>query len=222
MGNGYKILRTLSINNTDALAARVGTETLVVCGAPRGMTSLVAYSLYQMGYFLGDDLNPRNYEDNDVLNAMPPARWFYYRQIDKRPQFRDLVARRNQNHLRWGFKLPHATGHVPGLIRALRNPVFVVCVRNPVAVARSVANRERPFNGRLRTLHNIGISYLPALDTLLKSRTVPTVMINMDAVEHSPGIFLKELTGALELTGDLDAIKARIKVKGYKEITSPP
>ena len=212
----FELQRTIAINNTIELEKRVGKETLVVCGSPRGMTSVVAFSLYELGLFLGHHLGAKNYEDQDFLQAIPPKAYLK-QNLTNRSDFNNLICSRNEKFQRWGFKLPRASEHVESLIDALRNPVFVVCVRNPMAVARSVSNREPHFNGDLTKLFNIGTSYFQAIDVLLADNSVPSIFIDMDMVQRQPGVFLQEISAALKLKGNLKEIRDQISRQGYQE-----
>ncbi len=206
------------IQDTDGLAAVRGTETLVICGAPRGMTSVVSFALYELGYYLGDDLILKNYEDKEVLAAIPHRRLLAPGQLSGREQLLKLVEKRNKDHTRWGFKPPLALGHAAELDRMLRNPVFVVCVRNPLAVATSVHRREDCFSSEIDRPLEIGFTAVRELEDMLQLVSAPVVMVNMDAASQSPGVFLDELTTALGLSGDLKAIEQALATPGYKPL----
>lgn len=216
MNPEFEILRTLTVINPRQLQSRIGNETLVVCGSPRGMTSLVAFSIYELGYFIGHHLGAKNFEDQDFLGAIPPATWLPV-SLTNRKKFVDLVADRNASHTRWGFKLPRASEHIPALRKHLRNPIFVVCARNPMGIARSVQRREAQFDGTLRDLLTIGTRYIQAIELLSQDTETPSIIVNMDEASHIPAVFLQELSETLGLQGDLAAIKNRITGRGYKE-----
>ncbi|MGX0975548.1 hypothetical protein ACSSVY_001250 [Roseovarius sp. MBR-51] len=209
-------LRTMFVLQPDEMHKRIGSETLVVCGAPRGGTSIVSYTLFNLGYFIGDDLGPHNYEDKEMLHAVP-AKFLMQVQLPERPAYKELIKRRNQQNTRWGFKLPRATEYVPELISTLRNPVFVVCVRNPLAVVRSIFNREADFGDGFAEAIQIARSYQNAMDDLISRSDTPAIFIDMDTVKTIPGVFLEEFSSLLRLKGNLLSIKDAISTPGYKE-----
>ncbi|MGY9045555.1 MAG: hypothetical protein ACKVKF_00425 [Rhodobacterales bacterium] len=127
------------------------------------------------------------------------------------------MADRNASHTRCGFKLPRASEHIPALRKHLRNPIFVVCARNPMGIARSVQRREAQFDGTLRDLLTIGTRYIQAIELLSQDTETPSIIVNMDEASHIPAVFLQELSETLGLQGDLAAIKNRITGRGYKE-----
>ncbi|WP_136441738.1 sulfotransferase [Pacificoceanicola onchidii] len=207
------ISKTMIVNRRERLKALMGQETLVVCGAPRGMTSAVAFTLYNMGYFLGDILGPVNYEDMEFMDALPlPSSKTAEPETGPLP---DLIARRNAAHLRWGFKLPRATFHIETLNRLLRNPVFIVCVRNPVAVEKSMSKRSnRPFEYK-RFLQE-SKRPLDAIDAVLSGTDAPLLIIDMDQVGRDPDAFVEEFSELLGVDTDCSAIAEQLAAKGYK------
>jgi hypothetical protein len=83
-------------------------RTTVVVGTPRGGTSMVAECLAVLGFPMGVPVPPPppmiNFEDPEfqgVLHRTEPG------PVDL-GRLRELVATRNQQHPRWGFKLPMA------------------------------------------------------------------------------------------------------------------
>lgn len=209
---------SMMVLNPDLLRERIGQETLVVCGAPRGGTSIVAYSLYQFGYFIGDDLGRENHEDNEFLNALPGNK-FAFNYPGKKSKYLDLVEKRNEAHERWGFKLPHAALYIPELMETLRNPVFVVCVRNPLAIARSIMTREGNFKGTLTDALDVARRYLEPVDYLAARTDVPTILVDIDGVKKRPGVFLQNFCAQLGLKGDMTPVVQEILKPGYKTVT---
>jgi hypothetical protein len=213
-------MRTMFVLDPDELNKRIGSETIVVCGAPRGGTSIVSYALFRLQYFLGDDLGRRNYEDQEMLQAIPPKQ-LMKNELARRTAYRALVEKRNLQHSRWGFKLPRATDYVPELIDTLRNPVFIVCVRNQLSVARSIFNREKSFDDQFVKAIQVARSYQKAMDCLLSRNDTPAIFVDIDTVKTKPGVFIQEFAGLLRLTGDLTSIKHAISTPGYKEAEQP-
>ena len=215
MTHPFQFQETLLITRPEALKSVVGRETLMVCGAARGMTSVVSYTLYELGYFIGTDLQLNNYEDHAFQRAIirfVPAR----KPLAQRQDLRDLIARRNAGQDRWGFKLPDAVQHVEDLPPLLRNPVVVLCIRNPVAVARSIMTRDPGVKGGLGTAMRKGLDAMSALPYLLDRAPHPAIIVDMDAVRRTPGAFVRDIIEVLDLSGDADAITGAISKQGYK------
>lgn len=206
---------TLVVSRPDLIAARAGKETLVVAGASRGGTSLVAYALLAAGYPLADgQLGKRNHEDMAVVSA--------FNDSDK---FRELIKRRNARHAHWGFKLPDAVYAAPWLARELRNPIFVVAFRNPLAIARSKISRGRFFHGTdlgLAQALEHGLDMLDAGAEMLRTGH-PVIMIDIEKAQARPQIFLDELFDVLghRPATSTDEIAQAISSPGYKPLKRP-
>lgn len=203
------------------VARRRDSGTVVVCGSPRGMTSVVAYTLYELGLYLGARVGAKNYEDQDLLDLMPAASAPDHAGSLDTPAFRDAVALRDQSHERWGFKIPHAAAYVDQLEGLLRDVIFVVCLRNPVAVAQSVVNREPGMTFDAERLLEIGTRPIRTIQQL-QTMNSPFIIVDMDAVRRMPGVYLEELSTQLGLKGDLASIKETISTPGYKAANERP
>ncbi|SFD64594.1 hypothetical protein [Roseivivax sediminis] len=217
----FHLEQTMLVTNPGLLASVVGTETLVVGGPARGMTTVVSYSLYELGCFIGANLQMHNLEDLDMMRALP-SRTLFKRPLHRRKAFRKLVEERNGSHTRWGFKLPRAAQYFHEMPDLLRNPVFVLCVRNPVAICRSVVKRDASVQGDINAAYRNAKLWVPAMDFLMESDTVPAIIIDMDEVRRDPRVFLEELTRTLQLSGDLDAISQKLSAPGYKRAEERP
>lgn len=213
-------LDTMFLCNPAALRARIGGETLVVCGVARGATSVASYALHHLGYYLGDRLGSLNYEDQDFVHAIP-GKSQLRKSLRDRVAFRDLVARRDAAHTRWGFKLPRALDYVPELADTLRAPVFLVCLRNPLSVARSMLEREELVKGGFPAALQAATAPFAAAAQLLARDDVPSVLVDMDRVTGRPAVFVAELAALFGLTGDIPAIADAIAQPGYKPRVSP-
>ena len=112
-------------------------RTIVVLGAPRGGTSMVAATLRKLGVMMGEKLG-HQHEDRSFRRDVPLA---------------DMVATvraRNASHDVWGWKLPNSVYYVEELLPHLRNPHFVAIFRNPYSISRSSAERDnREYEPRL-------------------------------------------------------------------------
>ncbi len=112
-------------------------KTIVVLGAPRGGTSMVAVTLRKLGVMMGEKLGPQH-EDRSFRREVPLA---------------DMIAtveRRNAGYDLWGWKLPNNVYYLEDLLPHLRNPHLVAVFRNPYSVSRSSAARDgREYEARL-------------------------------------------------------------------------
>src|SRR6202011_479678 len=95
-----------------------------------------------------------------------------------------IIADRNRRFKRWGFKFPLALQHIDWLAGALRNPVFLVVFRNPVATAKMLLKRDPKFSGAgvlglARALEH-GLRNMQ-LGTQVLMTKAPSILVDIDA-----------------------------------------
>jgi hypothetical protein len=153
-------------SNGDGSVVCSSTAVVCVAGMHRSGTSMVARLLYDCALFLGpvDELmppspaNPEGYWENmhfvklnDRIIAQfggwwddPPsfpARWEFASEVDSLfGEAEELVGRFSGND-NWGWKDPRNSLTVPFWRRLIPDLKVVVCVRNPLEVARSLSAR---------------------------------------------------------------------------------
>jgi len=207
----------IAIVYPEALRERVGRETLIVTGSPRGGTSALAFALREAGFFLGDRLGAKVHEDRDFLEAFQaePAR-------KRQKALAALAAARNATHGRWGFKLPIAACHLGEFAALARDPVAVVVYRNPLAVGRSIVARGPNFpqgnDGLLKAVTLASERMMMATRQLLDTKT-PALLIDFDRFREAPGANLAFFFTTLQVSvspEDLDRLAATLAEPGYK------
>lgn len=203
---------TIVVKAPADLRARLGGETLVVTGSPRGATSLVAYALRRGGYPLAARATSLNHEDDAIVAAR-----------DDPAALLAVVEARNAEGARWGFKLPFASRAIDWYARHLRRPVFVMVYRNPLAIARSIARREPQWpdtsEGLDRALRR-GLEMMTAGTDVLR-QDAPAVLIDADAAKATPEVFVAELFAALVIDAPPDRvaeIARELTAPGYKRV----
>jgi hypothetical protein len=209
--------KTLIIFNKSDLLQRVGHESLVVCGAAKGRTSVVSYVLRRSGYFIGDRLQEKNHEDLDFVAAIAGENG-RSRKICSMRDLGELIAARNASHARWGFKLPGAVAYLSTLEPMLRNPVFMICLRNPVGVFRSLSTYRPDLSGDPNRLILPAFRAIREAEEQLNHVRAPTILADMDAAQADPVAFVTELAAALQLQVDPQVLGAEIGHKGYKRL----
>ena len=99
-------------------------RTLVVLGAPRGGTSMLAGTLDKLGVYMGDRIGHQKEDPR-------------FRQDTTLEQKLQAIADNNARHRIWGWKLPNSIYYYGDLHAQLINPVFLTGYRNPFSVACS-------------------------------------------------------------------------------------
>lgn len=201
------------IKDPASLSARLGRETLLVTGSPRGATSLIAYVLLRGGYPLAATQR-QNHEDREIVAA----------RHDRR-RLSAIIAERNATASRWGFKLPFAAREVAWYADNLRDPVFVMIYRNPLAIARSILHRHPGWpqsNEGIDKAMRRGLEMMTAGTDVL-GVDAPAILIDVDASKTEPEALVCGLYAALSLDVPADRvaeIAAEVQVSGYRKITT--
>jgi len=239
----------LGIVFEEAFERRVGKETLLITGSSRGGTSAITYALRRMGYFLGDNCNARNHADMDFLATVMGRKRLDDDDDDSgrsrvrsrsgrlrnRPlndadldEFRDLVARRNAAHERWGCKLAPATRMLKVLVPVLRNPACLLIYRSPYAIGLSKSRRNKNHDGSsARFLHDISRNtsqYVRATEHIAELE-LPSILIDFVVLQTRPEEVLAPLAERLRLdvpAGLMRSIAQDMSTPGYKELPPTP
>lgn len=121
-------------NENDGLVVLNGTaaalprKTVLVLGAPRGGTSMVAGTLSKLGAFMGDPQGIEPFYENAELGACSKAR-------DLKAA-RTVIARFNREHPLWGIKVLPKSWRFWLRKGLFHEPVYLVVLRDPLAVAK--------------------------------------------------------------------------------------
>jgi hypothetical protein len=131
-------------------------RTLIVLGAARGGTTMVAQILHDLGIFMGQGFNS-TYQD-DAMNQI--SRALFHGHIDiNNPVIEQVLRQRDHRFAIWGWKFP--THVFETIYEKARNPHVIVVFRDPVAIAtrESVSqayNVEPCFQRALEQIANLG------------------------------------------------------------------
>jgi hypothetical protein len=198
-----RVGKTIIVSNEGELRERLGSETLVVTGSPRGGTSMVAYVIQASGYPL-IGFTHGNHEDGELAAA-----W-----LDEKA--RKTVIDKHNAASRWGFKLPYAAQSIDWCITHIRRPIFVMIYRNPLSIARSIIAREPSLTGApLGNIINHGLGFMMA-GTKAVSKGAPTICVDVDEAKHHPAVFVDEMCETLDLSpADRAGIVREISTPGY-------
>jgi hypothetical protein len=179
-------------------------ERAVFCvlGTAGGGTTMTARLLEAAGIFMGGRRAGFNAEDPLFAQLLKAAR-------PDAAAFRDLVARRNAAHRRWGFKAP--LRFHPELLSRIGNVRYVVVFRDPVAAGlRTVmSSGARP----LRAMKIINARQKLLFDFLARSDR-PTLILSYEKALTNPDEIARALlsfTGTEKTAQHLAAMAAIVQ-----------
>lgn len=210
----------------------LGGPTVIVSGAARSGTSMVAAALDAAGVWLGDHLDGASFEDVDLAYAAERPLPLYrrpLRALRERGHWRSAlkgldttvlaaaIARRDARHATWGFKRPNIVQRLgsDGL-SLFRQPRLVLCLRDPVALAqRSVIAEGVGLDEALRNARR----QVDDAMRFAQSTEHPTLLVSFEKAKLDRDGFLGELFDFCGLSVDpsrYPAINAMVDRAGEK------
>jgi hypothetical protein len=191
------------------------SKTVIVLGAPRGGTSMVAATLHKLGVMMGEELG-HQHEDPSFRREVPLA---------------DMIAtvtRRNATCHLWGWKLPNSVYYVENLLPHLRNPHFIAVFRNPYSISRSSAERDSRVY-QLRLLQ-VAANHTKMVVDLIERLEAPTALAAFEAAVRKPVEFVRGLADFIGIRADStllsrvveEAINKHIGYLGFQAAAPAP
>ena len=167
-------------------------KTIVVIGAARGGTSMVAGILYHLGVPMGKASAPV-FEDVRIANAF---------ETNDDEKLNKIIIEYNKNPV-WGFKRPGAINYLEKIASNLRNPHFVFIFRDVF----SIANRNGISMGSdlVDAMKNAIIDY-DKMISFIAETNFPCLLCSSEKVNAYPKKFVEtmvEFTGMDVSTQDL-------------------
>ncbi|MFC3051678.1 sulfotransferase family protein [Kordiimonas pumila] len=160
-------------------------KTLVIMGAPRGGTSMVAGAFRELGVDLGSRLG-ENHEDPKFLT----------KDLD---ELRERIAVRNAETPAWGWKMPHSLHYIEELLPDIRNPHFVFVFRNMLSTTMSQVNRSKN-DTTVENALRFSLRQNVIMAELIEKLDIPMLLINYDRAVESKDEFIQAATDFMNLT----------------------
>jgi hypothetical protein len=172
-------------------------RTYVVFGLERGGTSPVAGIMRALGLDLGD-IDEGNNEDKRF-------------QAKGLGQLRGSINERNESQDIWGWKYPPAVSYLPVLVKAIRNPYFVVVFRDAVATALSRHQWDGKFlrRGLRMSLHEANTN-TNANTSFALATGRPCLLISNEKAARDTDALIDEIAEFLDVEPPAESHRARI------------
>jgi hypothetical protein len=166
-------------------------RTFIVSGLGRGGTTMVASALRDAGMPMGVVFHEAAVEDLDVFVAL--------RQRD-RTVLNTLIAKRNSQHVDWGFKLPNIHGLLQYReLARFRNPHLILIFRDPVAITQRAALSD--YKDPLPELLDVSSSIHNLLQ-VFSNTTCPALLLSYEKALIFPDTFVESLINFCGLPQD--------------------
>lgn len=176
-----------AINEQDSAPEQ---RTIIVLGAARGGTSMVAGALHHLGVPMGEGLSAV-YEDVALSSAIEENR---EGDVDA------LIAARNAMHPVWGWKRPSAISHRSAWEGKFLNPRFVVVFRDPFAIANR--NRISMLSDVVANMR-AALGHLESMIGFLEVTSEPILLVSYEKAMADPEHFVEQLRKFVGLSEDV-------------------
>lgn len=212
MLNGHSFLITRQPNTPQ--------KTVIVLGAARGGTSLAAGILHALAIPMGDESSPPLFEDDLLTRAIRNPRrqrsesgrikgffldivatisQLLHQSKLGRKTTQEVIADYNGRFDIWGYKKPSAYEWVTAHYRKFRNPVFVLIMKDPIAIA---VRKNNLYDYETETsLINALKQYEKMLRFLAKNK-LPAFIFSYEKFMEDPAEMLPELCGFLDIPAE--------------------
>ncbi len=206
-------------------------KTVVVLGMHRSGTSLVAGMLEKLGVNMGKRQvgihwsNPLGHYENidfvkmdDKILEKAGGTW------DNPPEISDIlklksdknlmseieeVVRRNEDKI-WGWKVPTTSLTIELYLPFLVNPYFVVCYRDPEAIAKSLKKRDDMNREKALWLTDIYVRSIK--EFLRKHPELKYIEIHYEDIIKNPEIAVQKLIDFLKITPTQEQINNALSI----------
>ncbi|POO48423.1 hypothetical protein CPJ18_26225 [Agrobacterium rosae] len=211
---------TLVVFGSDKRKLIAGSPlNIIVSGASRGGTSAVGSVMRLTGVNLGNKLHPLTHEDVDFADLINHGNFNYN-------DWSSLIENRVNNFSGWSLKLPAALTMLHVFEDTLPNPLYLVVVRNPISVARSLVNRDETYANNMSDYfrgYSHAISMYGECFQNIGSIKGAFAICEYEKLMQYPGIFVREFVDlcSLEVSPhELDAAERIVKSGGYKDVVT--
>ena len=188
-------------------------RTIIISGVARSGTSMIAHIVRQAGVPLGPTADPVVAEDTQIAAAARLGR----------ASLRAIIAERNRSATVWGFKLPNIHTCLSARRLALfRNPVVILAVRDPVAVAQRnvVSMHAVPADALAEAVRD-----LQGLWRYASRIAVPVLLLSYEKAIRHPDHTVRLVRDFCGIGGDADPAGAspiRPEDAAYRQAASLP
>ncbi|NVK42972.1 MAG: hypothetical protein HWE39_17145 [Oceanospirillaceae bacterium] len=183
----------LQLNKEKPLPAE---RTVIVVGSARGGTSIAAGALFHLGVPMFS-AGPPVFEDIHLSNAFEKA--------DKK-RYRSIIERFNAESV-WAWKRPSNINYLAKVVKEVRNPIFVVMVRDAFAIG--VRNSISMKSNAVKSMTE-ALMHQQKVMRFFNKNTHPILFCSVEKVKQYPDHFINSLVSFCELQPSQEQIEDAI------------
>jgi hypothetical protein len=171
---------------------------------------MIAGLLRAMNFFMGDDIDLDNNEDQRFVGVHAGDRELFLDQSRREVAvgaLQKLIDERNSSHAAWGWKDPLSSYYVSDVYPALRGVKFIFIARDLVSVVqREYVEEHRGVDGAvddavyLAYLKNVIREYNLIVDVINRYRC-PTMLVSYERALRFPENLVQQVAEFVDLPG---------------------
>jgi hypothetical protein len=177
--------------------ASLSTEhTIIVVGTARGGTSIAAGALYHLGVPMFAASAPV-FEDVHLSDA--------FEKSDKK-RYRNIIEKYNAEPV-WAWKRPSSIGYLAKVAKEVRNPIFVVMVRDAFAIG--VRNSISMKYDAVKSMEK-ALLHQQKVMRFFNKNTYPVLFCSVEKVKQYPDHFINSLVSFCDLQPSKEQVEDAI------------
>ena len=181
-------------------------KTVVIFGAARGGTTIVARVVQSLGIHLGDDIGI-NLED-DAFNLQKLQLLPSKEPEALKASLLQTIQERNQARDVWGWKYPNAARYLPLILPALRNPLFICVFRDCISTSSRMLGPKMSKGKNPLNVLDVNLNTQMENLRLMRNSNVPSLLCSYEKSISDPTDFVKTLANFLGVNFNKRVLKA--------------
>lgn len=145
-------------------------RTVIVMGVSRSGTSMITGFLESLNVNMGNKKSFGSLEDHEIFSILEA-------KIFNEEAFKEIVKKKNDTYLIWGWKRPESYNYLKRAIHILTNPIFIFTFRDLLAISQR-NNMVEGLNIH-KALHDNNWRYQNII-SFIKDTKQPTLLVSYE------------------------------------------
>ena len=184
-------------------------KTVVIFGAARGGTTMVARVVQSLGIYLGDDIGV-NFED-DAFNLQRLQLFPSKEPEALKASLLQTIQERNQVRDVWGWKYPNAARYLPLILPALRQPRFICVFRDCISTSSRMLGPKMSKGQDPLDALDVNLNIQRENLRLIRNSKVPSFLCSYEKAISDPRDFVKTLANFVGVDFNKRIVKAAVE-----------
>ena len=172
---------------------------IIVIGAARGGTSMVAGSMDKLGIYMGDLAHAPVFEDMKLSNSF---------EKKDRSQITEIRDEYSEKHRFWGWKRPSSINYLNQVHEALECPRYIFVYRDIMSIAKR--NSISMLSDLLPSMKNALESYGKSIEFLNENKAY-VMMVSYEKALSNSSYFIDQLVKFCEIKPSPDQLQSALE-----------